>query len=165
MTSAIISGIIMLVFIFAKPVPYQGRFTPEAQEILNIVNEERLKHGLSPLKLNRKLCFMATDKAVDMRDKHYFDHTSPTYGSPFQMMNDYGIYFTAAGENIAAGYYNCKHVMNGWMNSSGHRANILNGSFTELGVGYVTGGSYGTYWVQEFIRPSAKQSSGVIYKK
>jgi uncharacterized YkwD family protein len=152
-TSAVFSGIIMLVFIFVRPIPYQGRFTPEAQSILNLVNEERLKNGLSPLKLNRRLCFMATDKAADMRDKNYFDHTSPTYGSPFKMMNDYGIYYSMAGENIAAGPFTSEGVMSAWMNSPGHRANILNGAFTELGVGYVTGGAYGVYWVQEFILP------------
>ena len=152
--SAVISGVIMLVFIFVRPATYQGRFTPEAQKILDLVNEERLKNGASPLKLNRALCFMATDKAVDMCEKKYFDHTSPTYGSPFQMMTSYKIKYSAAGENIAAGFWNCESVMAGWMNSPGHRANILNKAYTELGVGYITGGEYGTYWVQEFIRPA-----------
>ena len=88
-----------------------------------------------------------------MRDKKYFNHTSPTYGTPFQMMESYGIKYTAAGENIAAGFFNCQDVMEGWLNSPGHKANILNESYTELGLGFVTGGAYGAYWVQVFIRP------------
>jgi uncharacterized protein YkwD len=85
-----------------------------------------------------------------MRDRNYFDHTSPTYGSPFEMLQHFGVSYTAAGENIAAGQKNAEAVMRDWLNSSGHRANILNREYKELGVGYVTGGSYGTYWVQLF---------------
>ena len=85
-----------------------------------------------------------------MRDKNYFDHTSPTYGSPFEMMRHFGINYSSAGENIAAGQKTAQEVMNSWMNSSGHRANILNKDYEQLGVGYVEGGSYGTYWVQMF---------------
>ena len=83
-----------------------------------------------------------------MRDKGYFSHTSPTYGSPFDMMKSFGITYRAAGENIAYGYRTPQAVVNGWMNSSGHRANILNARFTQIGVGYVAAGNY---WTQMFI--------------
>ena len=82
-----------------------------------------------------------------MRDKGYFSHTSPTYGTPFQMMKSFGISYRTAGENIAYGYATPQAVMNGWMNSSGHRANILNASYTRIGVGYVPSGHY---WTQLF---------------
>ena len=117
------------------------------------MNQERAKQGLKPLKLYAPLAKMANDKAMDMRDHNYFDHQSPTYGSPFDMMNKYGIHYSYAGENIAAGQQTPAEVMKGWMNSSGHRANILNPNYTEIGVGYVQGGQYGTEWVQEFIAP------------
>lgn len=122
------------------------------QKVVDLVNQERAKQGLKALKAdNSTLSKMARDKAQDMRDKNYFDHQSPTYGSPFDMMKKYNISYSAAGENIAAGQKTPEDVMKSWMNSSGHRANILNKNYTTIGVGYVTGGSYGTYWVQEFI--------------
>lgn len=122
----------------------------QAQEVLQLVNQERQKQGLQPLTLSQELTSIATTKAADMRDKNYFSHNSPTYGSPFEMLQRFGVDYTAAGENIAAGQKSAQAVMTDWMNSSGHRANILNKEYKELGVGYVTGGSYGTYWVQLF---------------
>jgi len=95
---------------------------------------------------------MARVKAEDMRDNNYFSHTSPTYGSPFDMMKQFGISFTAAGENIAKGQKTPESVMSGWMNSPGHRANILSANYNQIGVGYVTDSRGTTYWVQEFIR-------------
>lgn len=124
----------------------------QAQEVLKLVNQERAKQGLSALTLDTKLTSIANMKAADMRDKNYFDHTSPTYGTPFQMLQNYGVTYRSAGENIAAGQRSASEVMNSWMNSSGHRANILNKNYKKLGVGYVTGGSYGTYWVQLFVQ-------------
>lgn len=123
----------------------------EAEEVLKLVNQERGKQGLKGLTLSKELNHVATLKSQDMRDKHYFAHESPTYGSPFEMMQQFGINYKSAGENIAGGQKTPSEVMNSWMNSSGHRANILSKSYTELGVGYVKGGSYGTYWTQEFI--------------
>lgn len=129
----------------------QGTTTSaEAGQILNLVNNERAKQGLSSLTLSNELTSIANTKAEDMRDNNYFDHTSPTYGSPFEMLQRFGVQYSAAGENIAAGQKSAEAVMRDWMNSSGHRANILNREYKELGVGYVTGGSYGTYWVQLF---------------
>lgn len=128
----------------------QANSTVQADEVLKLVNQERAKVGLKALTLSPELTNVATVKAKDMRDKNYFDHTSPTYGSPFDMMTRFGIKYSSAGENIAAGQKTPQEVMNSWMNSSGHRANILNKDYEQLGVGYVTGGSYGTYWVQMF---------------
>ncbi len=122
------------------------------QQVVDLTNAERSKAGLAPLKLNVELSRMARIKSEDMRDKNYFDHNSPTYGSPFDMMRKFGISFTAAGENIAAGQKTPQAVVTGWMNSPGHRQNILNANYTEIGVGYAAGGSYGHYWTQEFIR-------------
>ena len=122
------------------------------QEMLEEVNAERRKAGLSELALSAELSKVAQVKAEDMRDSGYFSHTSPNYGSPFEMMKEFGISYKSAGENIAKGQRSVDEVMNGWMNSSGHRANILSSNFTELGVGYCTDNSGNGYWVQMFIR-------------
>ncbi|QHI73864.1 serine protease [Aminipila terrae] len=122
------------------------------QQVVDIVNQERAKAGLAPLTVNAKLSDVAEKKAEDMRDKNYFSHTSPTYGSPFDMMKQFGINYTAAGENIAKGQKTPQDVMTAWMNSSGHRANILNSNYAQIGVGYVTDSNGTTYWVQEFIK-------------
>lgn len=122
----------------------------QARDVLSLVNAEREKQGLSSLTLSDKLTAVANEKARDMAENNYFSHTSPTYGSPFQMLQQYGIRYRSAGENIAAGQRTPEEVMQSWMNSSGHRANILNSSYTEIGIGYYAGGSYGTEWVQLF---------------
>lgn len=138
----------------AKQTPIADASVPsEIQQVLDLVNQERAKAGVSPLKLSTSLDSMAKVKAEDMRDNNYFSHTSPSYGSPFDMMKKFGISFSTAGENIAAGQQSASDVMNSWMNSPGHRQNILNPSYTEIGIGVAKGGSYGTYWVQDFIRP------------
>ncbi len=118
------------------------------KEVIRLVNEERAKYGLSPLSENWELSRVARYKSQDMKDKHYFSHTSPTYGSPFQMMKSFGISYRSAGENIAMGQRTPRAVVNAWMNSQGHRANILNASYTEIGVGYEKDGNY---WTQMFI--------------
>jgi spore coat assembly protein SafA/uncharacterized protein, YkwD family len=124
----------------------------EAQ-VVELVNQQRAKNGLKPLKLNWELSRVARFKSEDMRDRNYFSHNSPTYGSPFEMMQAFGIRYSAAAENIAAGQKTAQAVMNSWMNSPGHRSNILNATYTEIGVGYASGGSYGHYWTQMFIKP------------
>lgn len=119
------------------------------QEVLKLVNQERAKYGLAALKYDWELARVAEHKSEDMRSKGYFSHTSPTYGSPFDMMKSYGITYRAAGENIAKGQTSAGQVMNAWMNSSGHRANILSSNYTHIGVGYV---SDGHIWTQMFVR-------------
>lgn len=118
------------------------------KEVVRLVNVERAKHGLSALAYDWQLSRVARIKSQDMKDNNYFSHTSPVYGSPFQMMKNFGITYRTAGENIARGQATPAAVVNAWMNSSGHRANILNSSFTHIGVGYV---SDGKYWTQMFI--------------
>jgi uncharacterized YkwD family protein/spore coat assembly protein SafA len=120
-------------------------------EVVRLTNEQRAKYGLPPLKMDWQLARVARYKSADMRDKNYFQHNSPTYGSPFTMMKNFGIQYRTAGENIAAGQRTPQEVVNSWMNSPGHRANILNRNFTHIGVGYARGGSYGHYWTQMFI--------------
>ncbi len=117
-------------------------------EVIRLVNDIRAQNGLKALKANWELSRVARIKSQDMKDKRYFSHTSPTYGSPFQMMKSFGISYRSAGENIAKGQRTPREVVNAWMNSSGHRANILNSSYTQIGVGYVAGGNY---WTQMFI--------------
>ena len=117
-------------------------------EVVRLVNEIRQQNGLKPLIENWELSRVARYKSQDMLDHRYFSHTSPTYGSPFQMLKVFGLSYRTAGENIAKGYSSPQAVVNGWMNSSGHRANILNASYTQIGVGYV---AQGHYWTQMFI--------------
>lgn len=124
--------------------------TADEQRMLNLVNSERAKNGLSPLKPNLKLTEVARIKARDMIQNKYFSHTSPTYGSPFDMMRKFGISFRTAGENLA-GAPTVDTAHKNLMNSPGHRANILNGSFKEVGIGVVDGGPYGKMFVQMFI--------------
>lgn len=118
------------------------------REVVRLVNEIRAGQGLRALNYDWELSRVARYKSQDMCDKSYFSHTSPTYGSPFAMMKSFGISYRTAGENIAKGYKTPAAVVDGWMNSSGHRANILNSSFTHIGVGYVADGSY---WTQMFV--------------
>lgn len=118
------------------------------QEVIRLVNVARRENGLSALTHNWELSRVARYKSQDMADNRYFSHTSPTYGSPFQMIKNFGISYRTAGENIAAGQRTPKAVVDAWMNSSGHRANILNASYTQIGVGYVADGNY---WTQMFI--------------
>ncbi|HEY2421555.1 MAG TPA: SafA/ExsA family spore coat assembly protein [Neobacillus sp.] len=120
-------------------------------QVIQLTNQERAKNGLKALTPDWELSRVARYKAVDMRDKNYFSHTSPTYGDPFTMIKNFGISYRAAAENIAAGQVTPQEVVQAWMNSSGHRANILNAQYNYIGVGYTKGGSQRYYWVQQFI--------------
>ena len=125
------------------------RISAYEKEVIRLVNEERRLRGLSPLSEDWQLSRVARYKSSDMRTKNYFSHQSPTYGSPFKMMKDFGITYKSAAENIARGQVSPEEVVNAWMNSTGHRSNILNGSFTHIGVGYDQSGHY---WTQMFIK-------------
>lgn len=118
------------------------------QQVLDLTNAERAKYGVPALKLDTELSKVAREKSNDMKAKGYFDHNSPTYGSPFDMMKQFGISYKTAGENIAMGQRSPQEVVTAWMNSEGHRKNILNANFTHLGVGHVADGNY---WTQMFI--------------
>lgn len=125
-----------------------SNITSYEQQVIDLVNVQRKNYGLSPLKANWELSRVARIKSQDMHDNGYFSHTSPIYGSPFTMIKNFGISYKTAGENIAKGQKTPQAVVNAWMNSEGHRANILNASFTQIGVGYVADGNY---WTQMFI--------------
>jgi len=119
------------------------------EAVIRLTNNERQKNGLPALKAYPELNNVANVKAQDMNEKGYFSHTSPTYGSPFDMMRDFGITYQAAGENIAQGQQSPEEVVNAWMNSEGHRANILDNKFTHIGVGFE---ETGHEWVQMFVK-------------
>ncbi|MBR0427920.1 MAG: SH3 domain-containing protein [Clostridia bacterium] len=122
----------------------------DEKEVFDLINKQRTANGLSPLKENSELQRVARIKAQDMVNNNYFSHTSPTYGSPFDMMKSFKISYNTAGENIAGNSSNSSAVT-AWMNSPGHRANILNSSFNQTGIGVVTGSKYGKIYVQMFI--------------
>lgn len=116
-------------------------------DVIELVNIERAAVGLQPLTLNYKMCLAADYKSNEMLELKYFSHTSPIYGSPFNMMSAFDITYRTAAENIAQGQTTAKMVMNSWMNSPGHCANILNPSFNQIGIGL---SDYGCYWTQMF---------------
>ena len=120
----------------------------EMQEVVNLTNNERAKAGLQALQIDTKLTQSAQAKSQDMKDKNYFSHTSPTYGSPFDQMKSFGVSYKSAAENIAMGQRTAAEVVDGWMNSPGHKANIMNASYTHIGVGL---SDSGYYWTQQFI--------------
>ncbi|WP_051314712.1 CAP domain-containing protein [Alteribacter aurantiacus] len=118
------------------------------RQVIELTNAERQNNGLSTLETNIDLCMVAREKSRDMNENNYFSHTSPTYGSPFDMMRDFGIEYNAAGENIAQGQPTPEQVVQQWMASPGHRENILSNNYNQIGVGYV---SQGNHWTQMFI--------------
>ena len=131
-----------------KPAEEAKSLSEFEQRVVELTNAERTKQGLSALQIDTELSKVARIKSEDMQKNNYFDHNSPTYGSPFDMMKKFGISYTSAGENIAQGQRTPEEVVQAWMNSAGHRANILNSGFTHIGVGYVESGNY---WTQQFI--------------
>lgn len=121
-------------------------------QVLELVNEERAKYGLKPLEWDNALANVARAHSNDMANRGFFAHNNPDGETPFDRINAAGINYRSAGENIAAGQKSPQEVVNAWMNSEGHRANILNSSYTKLGVGFVTtNNGYKTYWTQNFI--------------
>ena len=122
------------------------------EEVLRLVNEERTKRGLGALKRASDLDALARAHSADMINRHFFDHNNPDGQSPFDRMRAAGISYRAAAENIASGQRSAEAVMNAWMNSSGHRANILNATYTEIGIGAVKSSGGTIYWTQEFVK-------------
>ena len=119
-------------------------------EVFNLINKQRVNNGLSSLKVDSQVQRVAKIKAQDMVSNSYFSHNSPTYGTPFEMLKSFKISYKTAGENIAGNSSNSGAV-NTWMNSSGHKANILNSSFNYTGIGVVSSPKYGKVYVQMFI--------------
>ncbi|EOC99750.1 CAP domain-containing protein [Caldisalinibacter kiritimatiensis] len=124
--------------------------TQNEQNMVNLINEERRKRNLQPLKVDLELTKLARMKSQDMVDNNYFSHYSPTYGSPFDMMKTYGIDYLYAGENIAANS-SVERAHTSLMNSQGHRENILKREFTHVGIGIVRSDKYGYMFTQMFI--------------
>jgi uncharacterized YkwD family protein len=132
----------------AAPAPATGDVSAYVQQVIDLTNAQRSKNGLPALKHDTQLSGVAQKKSVDMAQNNYFSHTSPTYGSPFDMMRDMGVSYKSAGENIAQGQRTPQEVVTAWMNSEGHRKNILSANFTHIGVGYEKSGNH---WTQMFI--------------
>lgn len=124
--------------------------TSDEKEVFDLINKERTAKGLSALKVDSEVQRVAKIKAQDMVSGGYFSHNSPTYGSPFDILQSFKVSYKTAGENIAGNSSNSGAV-NAWMNSSGHKSNILNSSFTHTGIGVVSSSKYGKIYVQMFI--------------
>jgi len=138
----------------------QKIYIPEAaplktieNEILRLTNAERARNGLPALSYNWQVARVARIKSQDMINNNYFSHISPIYGSPFKMLESYALRFSSAAENIAYGQRSAQEVMNSWMNSPGHRANILSRNITQLGVGVAKKSNGTMYFTQLFIKP------------
>ena len=125
-----------------------GGVQEAAEAVTSLVNAARRDAGLSELELDADLCAAAQARAQEIAQS--FSHTRPDGSSCFMILEEFGISYRAAGENIAMGQRTPEEVMDGWMNSSGHRANILNGTFTSIGVGYYVDGAGAAHWVQIF---------------
>lgn len=119
------------------------------KQVVDLTNAERTKAGLKPLEIHSPLMAVAHAKSADMAKNNYFSHTSPTYGSPFDQIKSAGISYRSAGENIAQGQRTPQQVVQAWMDSPGHRQNIMNANYTHIGVGFVEDGYY---WTQQFIQ-------------
>ena len=122
-------------------------------EVIKLVNDERAKYGLPLLEKNQEVARIARIKAYDMLEKNYFSHNSAKYGSPFNMMEQHGLKFSSAAENIGMGQKTAAEVVKSWMDSPGHRANILSRTVTQIGVGAAKTASGTLYWSQMFIKP------------
>ena len=122
----------------------------DEKEVFDLINKQRTNNGLAALKNDSEVQRVARIKAQDMVNNNYFSHTSPTYGSPFDMLKSFKISYKTAGENIAGNSSNSSAVT-AWLNSSGHKANILNSNFNYTGIGVVSSPKYGKMYVQLFI--------------
>ncbi len=125
-------------------------YSTDEKELLKLINNERKKYGLEELKFDAELQRVAKAKAMDLVENNYFAHNSPTYGTPFEMMKSFKITYNTAGENLA-GNSSLSGAVTAWMNSEGHRANILNNTFNYTGIGIVESKTYGKILVQMFI--------------
>jgi uncharacterized YkwD family protein len=132
-------------------IPLVSAITPEEQQMVDMINQERAAAGVAPLKVDLRLVSVGQAKADDMKANNYFDHTSPTYGSPWAMMQQVGLTVGWAGENIA-GNNSVSGAMAALMQSPGHKANILDPRFTHVGIGITYGSAYGNLYVQEFLQ-------------
>lgn len=122
----------------------------EEKEVLDLINEERKENGLSELQVCEELQKVAQIKAEDMVNNDYFSHTSPTYGTPFDLLKSEGVDYKIAGENLA-GNVNGVKAVNAWMNSQTHKDNILDDNYEYTGISVVNSEIYGKVYVQFFM--------------
>ncbi len=134
-------------------IPQESSLKSFEDEVVRLINIERTNRGIPALQPHWELSRVARCKSQDMIDKNYFAHTSPTYGTPFTMMQNFGLRFSSAAENIAYGQRTAKEVVAAWMNSPGHRENILSRSYTHTGVGAAKKANGTLYWTQMFMKP------------
>ena len=127
-----------------------SNLSSDEKEVFDLINKQRTNNGLTALKIDNEVQRVARIKAQDMVNNNYFSHTSPTYGSPFDMLKSFKVTYKTAGENIAGNSSN-SGAITAWMNSAGHKANILNSSFNYTGIGVVSSPKYGKIYVQMFI--------------
>jgi len=143
-------------------IPKNSEFRTFEQEIVRLVNQERARAGVRQLLTeNWEVSRVARFKSQDFIDNNYFAHNSPIYGTPFNMLRSFGIVFTAAAENIANGQRTPSAVMNSWINSPSHRANILNPNFNQMGVGVARDNRGNLFWTQMFITNPAVTTATV----
>ncbi len=141
------------------PLVINQKLGPEAQAVVDLINAERVSVGCAPLQVNSKLVAAAQVHSEDMAINDFFSHTGSNGSSPGQRIAAQGYSYSTWGENIAAGYTTAAAAVNGWMNSSGHRANILNCNYQETGVGYYFlandpgNENWRHYWTQVFASP------------
>ncbi|OON93998.1 MAG: hypothetical protein ATN31_04695 [Candidatus Epulonipiscioides saccharophilum] len=117
-------------------IPHLIEITDFEKEVVVLVNQQRAKYGLNELTLDIPLSYIADQKSLDMQEFYYFEHKSPTYGTPYNMVHSFGLKYGVVGENLAKGHKTPSEVVDAWMYSSSHRANILNPSFELIGVGH-----------------------------
>ncbi|WP_433175503.1 sigma-70 family RNA polymerase sigma factor [Actinoallomurus sp. CA-150999] len=137
-----------------RPVTPTGSASPGGveQQVVSLVNTQRAKNGCGPLRVDGRLHTAAQRHSDDMAARHFFDHTDPDGKSPGDRITATGYRWSGWAENIAAGQQTPTAVMNSWMNSPGHRANILNCGYKDIGVG-VADGRGGPWWTQDFATP------------
>jgi uncharacterized protein YkwD len=126
--------------------------TPEEQ-LIALINAERTRRGLSALQVNSVLMQVAEAHSQDMVNRDFFDHINPDGQDPGGRLDEAGYAWWTWGETIGGGYTTPQAVFDGWMNSASHRDILLSPYYTEIGIGYVTGGHYGYYWTADFARP------------
>ena len=128
---------------------------PTVQRVLDLVNQERSRAGIAPLKLADKLCDTARWHALDMAVGNYFEHRDRQGRTVGERLASMGYHYRYCGQNIAAGQQSAEEVVRAWMKSPGHRENILRREFREVGIAYVQNPNsrYGRYWVQDFGTP------------
>lgn len=136
MNSKLRFGFLLAIIAFVSSVSLEARVLSQ-QEILDLVNQDRITHGLSELSLNSTLNLAALAKAQDMLVHNYFAHTSPSGATPWHWFKTMGYNYTYAGENLAEGYSDAQDLEKSWMASPSHRANILSPYYSEVGLAVV----------------------------